>query len=616
MNNYIYNEIGQLETNVQDQIGYEYNASGLVTKINEFSAINTGDWSMIYSQNFTTATFSENSYWVVDEGSALVNYNSYRTNIATVHCNELQATYGNSMGIIKPGNILTQSPGQLTVTRELTAMNGKLHQLSLDLIIKQIEHRRRLEPFDPNNPPPIVVLADNPMGYKVEVLDANQQVLATTTYNYPNPVLINDPNLSDFQPCSGYYTNGHSLQFTPNTDTIDLKVTAYYDANVPEAAFYIDNIELEVAEAPRLAFYYNDRGQRVRKESYDNNGNTQRTIYVRDAGGSPMAIYEEATGPTVQQPETLKELPVYGAGRLGVYYKDNDGGTYAYQISDHLGNVRAVMIKVGTNALSLTNKTDYYPFGMPMPDRNAEGDYRYKYQGQEKDTETGKEAFELRLWDSRIGRWSNPDPVKEFKSPYVGMANDPISFIDRRGDSVWVFSEQVKLDTWWPKNSLVHFFGRHLFLRVKTDVFDLTIELQGPRKTIKRGDIEERYTGRTGTPTFKSFSPKNFKNGRGTVHGPVLVSGDTENFNFEYKVLNEFFRFIRKEEDDDGVFDFSELPDYNGYGPNSNGFVQHLLQNAGHPGLWANFTEKVGHVGLNDTEQYKSPDHNKINEHD
>ena len=49
----------------------------------------------------------------------------------------------------------------------------------------------------------------------------------------------------------------------------------------------------------------------------------------------------------------------------------------AYQLTDHLGNVRAVIMKNGENAVSLTAKTDYYPFGMPMPNRNIEGNYRY-----------------------------------------------------------------------------------------------------------------------------------------------------------------------------------------------------------------------------------------------
>lgn len=68
-----------------------------------------------------------------------------------------------------------------------------------------------------------------------------------------------------------------------------------------------------------------------------------------------------------------------------------------------------------------------------MPNRNLQGDYRYAYQGQEKDTETGKEAFELRLWDSRIGRWLTTDPYGQHPSPYLGMGNNPITRWDPDG---------------------------------------------------------------------------------------------------------------------------------------------------------------------------------------
>ena len=90
-------------------------------------------------------------------------------------------------------------------------------------------------------------------------------------------------------------------------------------------------------------------------------------------------------------------------------------------------------MKNGENAVSLTAKTDYYPFGMPMPNRNIEGNYRYKFQGQEKDSETGKEAFELRLWDGRIGRWLTVDPYGQYHSPYLGMGNNPVSRVDPDG---------------------------------------------------------------------------------------------------------------------------------------------------------------------------------------
>lgn len=43
------------------------------------------------------------------------------------------------------------------------------------------------------------------------------------------------------------------------------------------------------------------------------------------------------------------------------------------------------------------------------------------------------EAFELRLWDGRIGRWLSPDPYGQFHSPYIGMGNNPISRIDPDG---------------------------------------------------------------------------------------------------------------------------------------------------------------------------------------
>ncbi len=70
---------------------------------------------------------------------------------------------------------------------------------------------------------------------------------------------------------------------------------------------------------------------------------------------------------------------------------------------------------------SSKKRIDYYPFGMPMPNRILDGDYRYAFQGQEKDEETGKEAFQLRLWDGRIGRWLTTDPAGQYSSPYLGM---------------------------------------------------------------------------------------------------------------------------------------------------------------------------------------------------
>lgn len=71
-----------------------------------------------------------------------------------------------------------------------------------------------------------------------------------------------------------------------------------------------------------------------------------------------------------------------------------------------------------------------------MPNKHTtDGNYRYAFQGQEKDGETGMEAFELRLWDGRLGRWLTVDPQHQYPSPYLGMGNNPISRIDPDGGS-------------------------------------------------------------------------------------------------------------------------------------------------------------------------------------
>ena len=43
------------------------------------------------------------------------------------------------------------------------------------------------------------------------------------------------------------------------------------------------------------------------------------------------------------------------------------------------------------------------------------------------------EAFQLRLWDGRIGRWLSPDPYGQYNSPSLGMGNNPIGMIDPDG---------------------------------------------------------------------------------------------------------------------------------------------------------------------------------------
>ena len=65
--------------------------------------------------------------------------------------------------------------------------------------------------------------------------------------------------------------------------------------------------------------------------------------------------------------------------------------------------------------------------------KNVLSSYRYSFQGQEKDAETGKVAFELRLYDPRINRWLTTDPEGQYHSPYMAMGNNPVSRVDPDG---------------------------------------------------------------------------------------------------------------------------------------------------------------------------------------
>ncbi|SEB38714.1 RHS repeat-associated core domain-containing protein [Tenacibaculum sp. MAR_2009_124] len=230
-------------------------------------------------------------------------------------------------------------------------------------------------------------------------------------------------------------THANDIKNQTTTDNYKYNSIGQLTENVDENVKYEYNASGLVTKVRynnkiRVEFFYNDKGFRTKKLSYKNDGSLDKTTdYVLDASGSVMAIYEN---------QQLKELPIYGASRLGVYNK-NDGSA-VYQITDHLGNVRATVGKTsgGQVLTGSSSSTDYYPFGMPIPNRqiiNGEP-YRYAYQGQEKDSETGKEAFQLRLWDARIGRWLNPDPMRQFSSPYLGMGNNPITGIDPNGGKV------------------------------------------------------------------------------------------------------------------------------------------------------------------------------------
>lgn len=114
---------------------------------------------------------------------------------------------------------------------------------------------------------------------------------------------------------------------------------------------------------------------------------------------------------------------------------------YIYQYKDHLGNARVSYARNSAGVIEITDKNDYYPFGMNLPVANSGGYLRmgsyksYKYNGKELQ-ETGMYDYGWRMYIPDIGRWGVVDPMAENMSswsPFNYGFNNPIKYIDLDG---------------------------------------------------------------------------------------------------------------------------------------------------------------------------------------
>lgn len=418
--NYVYNDLGQLEVNIQDKISYEYYASGLISRINSLDTQNTGTYiNLEYRKYDVLLPFQDTKRtW---GGSRASSPETIFLNCMAGN-DLMQQQFGESLFL--------RLLGSGDANTKLRIAPNTFMKVSFDLVVDKYLY------IDPLSG-----------GGELELLEDENgvEIIPTIVVNLKKPdgTLISTQtiNARPADLCDRYFAEHINFEFTSGNDGFVILelIRSHNLASVPDGQtqqVFIDNISSRAALSTKVAYFYNDRGHRIRKESYSGE-NTYKTYYVADASGTVLAVYNGASGSTIRTgPPTVTENGIYGNGRIGVFKRDSsrEGGYSLYEISDHLGNVRAVIMKAGAALVSLTNKADYYPFGMPMPNKHTtDGNYRYAFQGQEKDGETGMEAFELRLWDARLGRWLTVDPQQQYPSPYLGMGNNPISRIDPDG---------------------------------------------------------------------------------------------------------------------------------------------------------------------------------------
>jgi RHS repeat-associated protein len=246
----------------------------------------------------------------------------------------------------------------------------------------------------------------------------------------------------------------------------DLNLIYDHAANIDSIAWTVSGKVKAVyfADNRELRFLYDPNGNRIMKKMLADDGTFTATYYSRDAQGNIMAIYQNTNNEIKLESRTM-----YAAERLGeqqqlipnplqaeaprmIYTRQL--GHKTYQLTDHLGNVRALLSdrKLSDfNGTTLSNfrpemvgYNNYYPFGMMMPGRNYNAqEYRYGFNGMEKDDEikgTGNSYdFGARIYDVRLGRWLSIDPLASkypYASTYNFALNTPIQAVDPDGKVV------------------------------------------------------------------------------------------------------------------------------------------------------------------------------------
>lgn len=161
-------------------------------------------------------------------------------------------------------------------------------------------------------------------------------------------------------------------------------------------------------------------------------GTQQRVLKQVTKGGGDSTVYFNGSGsvPVAMKQGSSWTVPVYGptgllacqSDRMYVPLADTAGSIWAVLADDELVG--------GLNYLPFGNSSNVsgsLPPGMP-----------FRFQGQEWDAEVGLYNFHARMYDPILRRFLAPDPQRQFASPYVFAANNPLTVTDPTGEiSIW-----------------------------------------------------------------------------------------------------------------------------------------------------------------------------------
>jgi RHS repeat-associated protein len=395
-----YNELGQMmtknlhavnsqETSFLQEVDYQYNIRGWLTKINDPTNIsNSGDLFGL-----------ELMYDTINDLTMLSTGNQYNGNISAMkwkgaHFDTLMAygfTYDNINRLTSGDMGYNVGAGWIDNTGyNLSSIsydkNGNILSLSRDGYSDQID--------------------DLVYGYK------------------GNQLIIVDDN------ASGTASNGFADGINTSADyTYDKNGNLTIDNNkgIDEIIYNYLNLPCKIISGLDTIYYYYDAaGIKLKKIVSSNGSKISEIDYI---GG---IIYTDS----------VLELIITSDGRI--VHSGNGDFTYEYFLKDHLGNTR-VSFWDSVGVAAINQEMNYYPFGMVLNRYDNSSDNKYLYNGKEiQDDQIGGTSLDwydygARFYDPQIGRWHVQDRFSENYydlSIYQYGANNPVLMIDINGDSL------------------------------------------------------------------------------------------------------------------------------------------------------------------------------------
>ena len=134
-----------------------------------------------------------------------------------------------------------------------------------------------------------------------------------------------------------------------------------------------------------------------------------------------------ATTPNAVETLLIPEITIPENGYLYTFLSNESNWNVSVYFDDFVVEHETHLVQVN----------DYYPFGARHDQSSYIADHaKYGYQGKELTADLGLNLldFHARQYDPLLGRFTSYDPAGQFASGFVGMGNNPVSYVDPNGE--------------------------------------------------------------------------------------------------------------------------------------------------------------------------------------